>query len=75
MAGPVKGLFYGDASQLAAQGIAVLTNIIFVFAVMYAFSKVLNKITPLRVAEDLEENGLDMAEVAVNAYPEFSINR
>jgi Amt family ammonium transporter len=75
VAGPVKGLFYGDASQLAAQGVAVATNIIFVFAVMYAFFKILNKITPLRVAEDLEENGLDMAEVAVNAYPEFNINR
>jgi len=75
VAGPVKGLFYGDGSQLAAQSIAVVTNIIFVFVVMYAFFKILNKITPLRVAADLEENGLDMAEVAVNAYPEFNINR
>ena len=75
VAGPVKGFFYGDASQLAAQSIAVLTNAIFVFVVMYAFFKILNKITPLRVSEDLEENGLDMAEVAVNAYPEFTINR
>jgi len=75
VAGPVKGLFYGDGSQLAAQSIAVLTNIIFVFVVMYAFFKILNKITPLRVPADLEENGLDMAEVAVNAYPEFNINR
>jgi len=75
VAGPVKGLFYGDGSQLAAQSIAVLTNTIFVFVVMYAFFKILNKITPLRVPADLEENGLDMAEVAVNAYPEFNINR
>jgi len=75
VAGPVKGLFYGDGSQLAAQSVAVVTNIIFVFVVMYAFFKILDKITPLRVAEDLEENGLDMAEVAVNAYPEFTINR
>jgi Amt family ammonium transporter len=75
VAGPVKGLFYGDASQLTAQSVAVATNIIFVFVVMYAFFKILNKITPLRVAEDLEENGLDMAEAAVNANPEFNINR
>jgi Amt family ammonium transporter len=75
VAGPVRGLFYGDASQLTAQSVAVLTNVIFVFVVMYSFFKILDKITPLRVSEDLEENGLDMAEVAVNAYPEFTINR
>jgi Amt family ammonium transporter len=73
VAGPVKGLFYGDASQLAAQGIGILTNFIFVFSLMYVFFKVLNVITPLRVPAKLEQEGLDQAEVAVTAYPDFHL--
>jgi ammonium transporter, Amt family len=75
VAGTVKGLFYGDASQFAAQGVGVLTNFVFVFAVMYVFFKVSNKITPMRVAEDIEIEGLDQAEVAVTAYPDFNIRK
>ncbi|MBI5887565.1 MAG: ammonium transporter [Deltaproteobacteria bacterium] len=73
--GAVRGLFYGDASQLAAQFIGVVTNIIFVFVVMYVFFKVLNKITPLRVPKDQEIEGLDQHEVAVTAYPDFQIKK
>jgi Amt family ammonium transporter len=75
VAGPVKGLFYGDASQLMAQGIGIVTNIIFVFIVMYVFFKVLDKIVPLRVSAELEIEGLDQAEVAVSAYPDFNIRK
>lgn len=73
--GAVRGLFYGDASQLAAQCIGIVTNIIFVFVVMYVFFKVLNKITPLRVPKDQEIEGLDQHEVAVTAYPDFQIKK
>jgi ammonium transporter, Amt family len=73
VAGTVKGLFYGDASQFIAQLIGTVTNIIFVFIVMYAFFKVLDKIVPLRVSEEMEMAGLDMSEVAVMAYPDFTI--
>jgi Amt family ammonium transporter len=71
VSGAVKGLFYGDASQFAAQIAGVVTNFIFVFAVMYAFFKILNMIIPLRVSEELEVEGLDQSEVAVSAYPDF----
>jgi Amt family ammonium transporter len=71
VAGTVKGLFYGDASQLVAELIGVLTNVIFVFVVMYVFFKVLDMIVPLRVDPELEAIGLDQAEVAVTAYPDF----
>ncbi len=71
VAGTVKGLFYGDASQFIAQVIGTVTNMIFVFAVMYVFFKVLDMIVPLRVDPELEMNGLDQAEVAVTAYPDF----
>jgi Amt family ammonium transporter len=73
VAGTVKGLFYGNASQFAAEVVGVLTNFIFVFVVMFVFFKVLDKIVPLRVSEELEREGLDQAEVAVSAYPDFSL--
>jgi Amt family ammonium transporter len=73
VSGTVKGLFYGDFSQFIAQVSGVVTNFIFVFVVMYAFFKVLDKIVPLRVSEEIEIAGLDQEEVAVKAYPEFQI--
>ncbi len=73
--GTVKGLFYGDASQLGAEIIGICTNIVFVFIVMYVFFKVLDKIVPLRVSEEVEMEGLDQNEVAVTAYPDFEVRR
>ncbi|MBF0540165.1 MAG: ammonium transporter [Nitrospirae bacterium] len=73
--GTVKGLFYGDASQLIAEFIGICTNIIFVFVVMFVFFKVLNLIVPLRVSREVELEGLDQNEVAVSAYPDFEVHR
>ena len=66
--GTVKGLFYGDASQFAAQCIGTLTCIIFVFVVMYLFFKISNKITPIRVSAEVEMEGLDIPEMGVHGY-------
>ena len=73
VAGTVKGLFYGGGSQFAAQVVGTVTNMIFVFTIMYVFFKVLDKIIPLRVPAELEREGLDQAEVAVSAYPDFQM--
>jgi Amt family ammonium transporter len=74
--GEVKGLFYGGGiSQLAAESIAIIVNFVFIFLVMYLFFKVLSLIMPLRVAEEIEFEGLDQHEVAVTAYPDFSITK
>jgi ammonium transporter, Amt family len=75
VAGTVKGLFYGDASQFAAQCIGTLTNIIYVFVVAYGFFKILDKVVGLRVSEETEMEGLDQAEVAVTAYPDFNLHK
>jgi Amt family ammonium transporter len=75
VAGTVKGLFFGDASQLMAQVVGTLTNIVFVFVLMYAFFKVLDKVIPLRVPAQMEQEGLDQAEVSVSAYPDFSMRK
>ncbi|HEX9019674.1 MAG TPA: ammonium transporter [Nitrospirota bacterium] len=75
VSGMVKGLLYGGASQLTAQVIGVIVNAIFVFAVMYVFFKILDKMIPLRVTEEVEFEGLDQNEVAVTAYPDFSLTK
>ncbi len=70
VAGGVKGLFYGDASQLAAQLIAVAVLIVWGFGVSYIFFKVLDKVWGLRIAPELELEGLDIPEMGALAYPD-----
>jgi Amt family ammonium transporter len=71
--GTVRGLLYGDASQFAAQAVGTVTNVVFIFALSYAFFKVLDLVMGLRVDRDMELEGLDQHEVAVTAYPDFNI--
>ncbi len=68
--GAVRGLFYGDASQLAAQSIGVLTNIVFVFVSFYAFFKIVEATIGNRVSADAELEGLDIPEMGVLGYPD-----
>jgi len=76
VAGNVKGLFYGGGiSQFVAELAAVVVNFVFIFSVMYLFFKILGRLMPLRVAEEIEFEGLDQNEVAVTAYPDFSITK
>jgi Amt family ammonium transporter len=71
--GGVTGLFYGDASQLAAQCIGILANIIYVGLIGYVVFKLLDVTIGLRVDPEQEAEGLDQYEVAVIAYPDFNI--
>jgi Amt family ammonium transporter len=75
IAGGVKGLFYGGGSQFVAQCIGTLTNIVYVFIVSYVFFKILDKVIGLRVSAEVEIEGLDQAEVAVSAYPDFTLRK
>jgi Amt family ammonium transporter len=69
--GTVKGLFYGDASQLAAQCISIIANIIFVFIAAYLTFKLIDVIIGNRVSAEVEVGGLDIPETGVLAYPDF----
>jgi Amt family ammonium transporter len=71
--GTVTGLFYGNASQLAAQIIDVFVNIIFIFVISYVFFKVLDVIIGNRVAPEVELGGLDIPEVGMLGYNDFAI--
>jgi Amt family ammonium transporter len=73
--GGVTGLFYGDGGQLVAQCIGVCTNFIFVFVSFYIFFKIYNVFSPIRVSAEVEQEGLDLHEVGVLAYPDFNLNK
>jgi Amt family ammonium transporter len=66
--GTVKGILYGDGSQLVAQLIGTATCFVFVYAAMWSWFKISNKITPIRVKADDEIAGLDIPEMGVQGY-------
>jgi Amt family ammonium transporter len=67
--GPVTGLLFGDASQLAAQSLGVISNALFVFTASYSFFWLLERTLGNRVAAEVEWNGLDSQEMGSEAYP------
>jgi ammonium transporter, Amt family len=71
--GTVKGLLYGDSSQLGAQAIGVLTIATVMFGVALTFFKIQNRLTKggIRPTPEVELEGVDMPEMGVLAYPEF----
>jgi ammonium transporter, Amt family len=67
--GPVHGLLFGDASQLAAQCIGVAANVLFVFPAAYGFFRVVDRVLGIRVPAEVEWAGLDTVEMGSEAYP------
>jgi len=75
VAGPVKGLFYGDASQFVAQCLGTATNVVWVFGTFYVFFKVTDRIWGMRVSQESEVEGLDLPETGVPAYNDFTVHK
>ena len=70
----VRGILYGDASQLAMQAIDCVVLAVFGFAMAYVWFKVSNLITPIRVSAETELAGLDMPEMGALGYPDFVLS-
>jgi Amt family ammonium transporter len=70
--GGVRGLLYGDASQLAAQLIAVGVVFLWAFSTHYAFFRFQKATMGLRSSEADELAGLDPTEMGVLAYPDLA---
>ncbi len=70
----VRGLLYGDASQLVMQLISATTLVVFGFAMAWVWFKVSDMITPIRVPAEMELEGLDGPEMGVLGYPDFQIH-
>ena len=75
ISGGVTGLFFGNASQLVAQLVAIAVLLVYGFGVSLVFFKVLDKVWGLRVAPEDELEGLDLPEMGVLAYPDQQMVR
>ncbi len=69
--GSVTGLFYGDASQLAAQLVGIATLLGFVFTFSFVLNLGLEFFLGQRVSAETEVAGLDLPEMGQLGYPEF----
>jgi len=70
----VRGILYGDASQLVMQAIDCTVLCAFGFAMAYAWFKLSNLITPIRVSAETELAGLDLPEMGALGYPDFVLS-
>lgn len=65
----VGGLFFGgDPSLIWRELIAIVVTLVYAFVVTYVIAWVLNKISPIRVPDDVETIGLDRGIHAESAY-------
>jgi Amt family ammonium transporter len=69
--GSVTGLFYGDASQLAAQLVGISTLLGFIFTFSLVLNLALEFFVGQRVSAETELAGLDLPEMGQLGYPEF----
>jgi Amt family ammonium transporter len=66
--GPVRGLFYGDASQFGAECIGVVTNVLWVGAMTFVALKVIGKLVGNRSTTEDQIQGLDIPEMGAPGY-------
>ncbi len=64
----VAGLFHGDASQLAAQCVSLLANLIWVSLASYVALRAIGALIGNRVGATTEYQGLDIPELGVVGY-------
>jgi ammonium transporter, Amt family len=68
VAGPVRGILYGDPGQLLAQVIGVSVNLVVVFGLAFAFFMIVERTIGNRVIPEVEWTGLDALEMGTDAY-------
>jgi len=66
--GGADGLFYGNGSFFVTELVGVTIGIAWAFIVTYVLLWVINKVTPVRVSDAVEQAGLDSALHGETAY-------
>jgi len=69
----VTGLIHGDTRQFLCQLMGATLYAAWAFGGTYAVFWTVNKVKSMRVAPDVEEQGLDVPEFGMAAYPEDAI--
>ena len=59
--GGTDGAFFGNAEQLLRQAISIVVALVFSFVVTYVIAVIIDRTMGLRVSEDEERRGLDVA--------------
>jgi len=71
--GGVGGIMTGDSKQLVAQLIGAVVCIVWSFGTGWLFFTIQKKLMRIRSTEEEEDNGVDIPEMGVTAYPEFGV--
>lgn len=66
--GTVRGLFYGDPSQLAASCLGILVNVVWVGTMTFVALRVVGVFSPNRASAEDETIGLDVPEMGIEGY-------
>ena len=69
----VTGLLHGDSTQFLLQLGGATLCAVWAFGATYAVFFVVNKLKPIRVSAAAEEEGLDVPEFGMVAYPEDAL--
>jgi len=69
VAGPVRGLLYGDGGQFVAQLIGTAVNVAVIYGLSIAFFMIVERTLGNRVIAEVEWTGLDTLEMGTEAYP------
>jgi ammonium transporter, Amt family len=69
----VTGLIHGDARQFLVQLAGATIYALWAFGGIYVVFSIVNKIRSMRVSPEVEEQGLDIPEFGMHAYPEDAI--
>ena len=70
----VTGLFYGDSKQFLVQLGGATLCVLWAFGATYVVFKVVNSVKSMRVAPEVELEGLDVPEFGMVAYPEDAVH-
>ncbi|SHL63896.1 ammonium transporter [Roseovarius pacificus] len=70
--GTIAVVFYNGDASLGTQLMGIIAYGVFTFAASLVLWLIIKAVMGLRVDEETEINGLDMAELGMEAYPEFS---
>jgi ammonium transporter, Amt family len=66
--GAVRGWLYGDRGQFFAECIGLVVNVVFVGSMAMLALYVINRLVGNRVSEEIEQDGLDEAEMGLPGY-------
>jgi Amt family ammonium transporter len=62
------GLFFGNASQVGVQCVAIMATLVYAFLVSYLLLRIVDKLFGLRVSQHEEVSGLDLSQHDETAY-------